>query len=716
MDARAGALAAQAEEAGLAAVRRQLNLLRRRRGLFVLTSLAVLIIGGAGALLLPARYDATAEVMIDPRREKVVDLPQVMQDLPTDAAAADSEVEVLKARPLAERVAAQLGLAHDAEFPGRSADPARAAVDALVRKITIVRVGFTYVIAITAKSASPEKAARIANTLVELYLRQQVEAKSLAARSASDWLNGRLGAQRAEVEAAENAVERYKAANGLMTLGDAQASTVTEQEIATLDGQMATTRGEKAEADARLAAAKVQLAKGGQGDDLGEVLNSQVVQSLRRERETAAKQVAEMRGRYGPRHPEMLKAERGLADLDQQIEQEIARLVSNLEVQARIADSRSAALAASLTDAKAALARSNGAAVELRELQRNLESVRSLYQSFLDRAKQTAAQDGMARTDARLVAVAKPPAKPAWPNRPLLIAGALVAALVAGAVAILLADAREDGLYDGEDAARRLELRCVGMIPDPARLSPGGKIDAPADLLLEQPLSAFTESFRALRSALLLAQTATPIHTLALTSALPGEGKTTTCLGLGRIMARLGASVVVVDCDLRRRTMSRLIAPGGAGLLDVLSGHIDLDQALRGDRVKGLFVLPLGDEAPAEDEIVESAAMDRLLETLRRRFRFVLLDTAPVLLVAETRALAAKADSVVVLARWGKTPATAVIEAVRLLKEAGADIAGVALTIADLRRAGRSAYTYAPDYYPFYRSPPPGAGRYAPAE
>jgi capsular exopolysaccharide synthesis family protein len=188
------------------------------------------------------------------------------------------------------------------------------------------------------------------------------------------------------------------------------------------------------------------------------------------------------------------------------------------------------------------------------------------------------------------------------------------------------------------------------------------------------------------------------------TSALPGEGKTTTCMCLGRIMAKAGAPTVVVDCDLRRRTMSRLLsAPPQAGLLEVLSGVADLDDALVLDAPSGLRLLPLGDEGLAGDDVLDSPAMTRLLETLRRRFRAVLLDTAPVLMVAETTLLAGKADAALFLTRWGKTPADVAASAVKRLEGAGVYVAGAALTQVDLRRASIDAYPYAADYYPFYR-------------
>ena len=175
-------------------------------------------------------------------------------------------------------------------------------------------------------------------------------------------------------------------------------------------------------------------------------------------------------------------------------------------------------------------------------------------------------------------------------------------------------------------------------------------------------------------------------------------------------MAMGGSPTVVVDCDLRRRAVSRLLSTSpNAGLLDVLTGRAELEAALVLDDASGLHVLPLGDEGAAADDALETPAMERLLETLRRRFRVVLLDTAPVLMVAETTVLAGKADAALFLTRWGKTPADVAINAVKRLEGAGAYVAGAVLTQADLRHVPSRAYPYAADYYPFYR-PEPAAG------
>ena len=699
--------------------RRQVAFLRRRLRLFLLILATGGVFSGAAVLAVPARYLATAEVVVDPHRQPMPDLHGQAVDPPFDTSAIDTEVELLKSRALAGRVADAFNLERDPEFsavsgagpvafflhPKPKATQRREAVlDRLERHLKVARMGFTSVIAVSVTSASPDKAASLANAFTSLYLQQQLDAKSTASRRASDLLNGKLGGLRAEVEAAQHAVERYKAAHGLMTLADSQGATTTEQEISNLDAQLVAARGQQADADARLAAASAQTAAGRPGDDLGEVLNSPVVQELRKQRDETSKQIAELQGRYGQRHPELLKAQRQRAEIDVELSQEIARVISNLKVQVQVARGHAAAIASAVAASKTQLAKNNNASVELRQLEQTLDAVRTLYQSFLDRFKQTLALDGMAQADARLVQPAKAPASAVVPNRPLLLAIGLTLSVLAGLVIVWAVEAREDGLYAPDDVETRLGVACLGLVPLVEKSWCGDDGVSPADFVTIQPLSGFAESFRTIKSGLLLTRSSGPIRTVAVTSALPGEGKSTTSMCLGRIMALGGSPTVVVDCDLRRRAVSRLLsAPPQAGLLEVLSGRVELEAALVVDAQSGLHVLPLGDDKAPADDILEAPAMGRLLEALRRRFRVVLLDTAPVLMVAETTMLAGKADAVLFLARWGRTPGDAAASAVKRLEAAGAYVAGGILTQADLRHVPSSAYPYAADYYPFYR-------------
>ncbi len=711
---------------------RHIALFRRRLRLF----LSVLILVFAAVMLvtlqLTPSYTAVATVMIDMRQHRVVDVQQVLSGLGNDPGTVDSEVEVLRSRTLAQKVVDQLDLIHDPEFNkrlkpktgplsalaslvshGPKPDPLDAesralVVDAVMKRLKVSRQGLTFVMNVAFQSESPQHAMQIANAFAERYLTEQLDAKFEATRRANAWLNSRLDGLRQQVDQAEHAVEVYKASNGLMGLGGPEGATITQQEISNLNTQLATARAQQAEADAKLATARQQMARGSTGDDVGEALNSPVIQDLRKQRAAISGQLADMSARYGPKYPEILKAQRQLNDLDAQIQAEIKRLISNLDAQAQVARQRTASLASSVAGSRGSLASSNIASVKLNELQRNAESVKTLYQSFLDRFKQTSADQGLEQSDARVVSPATVPNEPSFPN---LLLSAVLGFVLATATAVgilFVMEALESGIYTSEDVERTLNVPYMGATPQLASVLDANQKKtrvSPARFVVEKPLSSFSEAFRALKASLLTSRVGEKIKVIAITSSLPNEGKTTTSICLARVIALGGASTLVIDCDLRRRTVNRLFAEEPkVGILEVLNGVCTLDEALLRDEETGAYFLPVSKSSFTPKDVFSTPAMDKLIAEARARFDIVILDTAPVLPVADTRVIAPKADAVLFLAQWKRTPRKAVENALKQLQSVGAHVPGVALTQVDMKEQARSGYGDASYYYRAYRS------------
>jgi polysaccharide biosynthesis transport protein len=367
---------------------------RRRLGLFTAVAAVVCLIVLALMLGQPPVYTATASLQINTRKEQVVAGQAVLSALDAEAAIVDTEVEVLKSPQLAAQVVQTLGLIRDPEFNARlrsspltqhlsRATPAstdaeierQQVIDAVRRRLTVRRVGLTYSMAVSFTSEDPVKAARIANAFTDAYLQSQLTAKFDANAQANTFLGARLEDLRRQVEAADAAVSAYRIENGLLS---AQGATLTEQEISAYNQQLASARAQQAEQDARLRTARAQMAAGSNGDDVGEALSSPVVQNLRAQRAAISTRVADLSVRYGPLHPDMIRARQELSDIDAQIQAEIRRVVSNLDAQAQVARQRAASVQSSLDAARAALADNNAASVRLRELEGEAEAARAI--------------------------------------------------------------------------------------------------------------------------------------------------------------------------------------------------------------------------------------------------------------------------------------------------------------------------------------------------
>lgn len=687
-----------------------------------IVALAVFLAIFIPTLAEPKLYTATALVVLDQRQEQITSTQPVLANLPeNNSNVVDTEVEVIKSRQIAQEVMDKLNLDADPEFGG---DPQAAAaadrlarsvpegsavvygsdeqarrsavLDTLAGRLLVQRVALTYVISIAFQSEDPRKAARIADAFANQYITDQLEQKFDARREAGAWLGNKLAEMQGEVQRAEAAVEQYKIANNLVT---SPSGTLTEQEVSQYNQQMADARTQQAEAEARLGAARSQMASG--ADAAGGALDSPLLRDLRSKRAEVTAKIADYSARFGSKYPDTVSANRQLADIDAQIKAESQRVLSDLQAQAIVARQRAASISGSLNSARGVLASSGRASVGLGELERKADSVRTLYESLLTRYNEVSSEAGIERADARLASKAAIPSYPSSPNLPLMAALALIAAMGAALLAVAAAEFLDTSLGTGDEVERRLGLPHLGSIPDLVSL---GTTEQPHNYITSRPLSAFAEAFRSLRTTLLYGRPGAP-KIVAIASALPGEGKTITAVCLAKSAAQAGDKVVVVDCDLRRRRLSTSLGiTPKAGLVEVLTGEADLNSTLVYDNPTGVGVLPLTGEKVTPEDLFGSEAMSNLLKELASQFDLVVLDTAPVLALADTRALVSHVDAVVLLARWRKTPQKAIEHAIRLLRGAEGRIAGVMLSQVDVNQQKSQGYGDAAFYSGAYEN------------
>ncbi len=714
---------------------RLMILFRRRRRLFLATVLVVFSCTAYFMLSGPSRYAATATLLIHEHAQDVLHLnaltPQDAEEqaLVTDSSAVDTQVEVLRSRALASQVVDQLRLERDPEFnsalhtPGLVArllgrttpdDAAQTSqlqhervVNALMSGVDVRRIGLTYAISVTFTSVNPAKAETVANAIVQTYLTQGLDTKVDDSSTAASWLSDRLGQLRQDVQNADAAVEQYKIANNLMS---AAGATLTEQEISNVNNQLAQARADEAAQDARLATATQQIAAGSNGGDVAEALNNPVIQALRSQQAQASAQLADLQARYGDKHPDILKAKRSLADLNVQIQTEIQRVLSNLKAQSEAARTRTASLEATAAQTRGSLATNNRALVRLNELQSNDDAAKGIYEAFLARYKEALAKQGVQSPDARIVSAAKLPTNPQWPNKKLGFAIALVLGALSGAGAVAVAELLRQGISTGIEFEEVCDLPSLAELPTLAstiKRARIGRLD-PVAYIVAKPLSRFAEAFRNLRAAIATCRPGTVVKVVALTSALPGDGKTTTAICLGRTAALAGVRVLLIDCDVRQRSVNKMLSIDPAcGLIEVLSGTCSAADAFVRDSQTELVVLPVAKAAFTPRDLFGAANMGRLLGELRRDFDFIILDTAPVLAVADTRVLCPYADAVIMLLKWRSTARKAVISALKALDTPDTYIAGGLLTQVNLReqaRIGEGSGAYERAYKKYYVS------------
>ncbi len=698
-------------------LRRLWATLRRYRVIFALVFLLVFLAALMHALTATPVYTATSSVMIDDRHHNVTpDQQQVLSDLPDATGVVDTEVEIMRSRALAGRVVDALNLTADPEFnkalhkggfslfgrakPAATGDDERrrerdSSIDNLIKRIQVERRGLTYVINISVTSVSAAKSAILANTVADRYLTAQLDAKFEATQRANRWLQGRLGALRSDVTNAEQSVASYQSSKGLL---QATGSNLTEQRVAQLQASESSAAADLAEKQARLNTARQQIASGGTGQDLGEALNSPLIKDLRVKLSDAIHTQQVLLAKYGPRHPDVIAQENTQKQIESDIQGEVNRIIASLQSDVNASSQRTAAIRSDLGQAQGSLASNKSAEVGMNSLQMNADAQSAVYKSLLDRFQQTSVQDGSLQSDAQVVSPAQIPLKPSSPNKPLDISLGVIFGLLAGVVTVVGMEMWSGEVRTSEDVEKMLGVPSIGSVPT----TKGATNLAPPQYLVDTPLSAFAESFRQLRAALRRADLDSPVKTLAVTSALPGEGKSTTSMCLARSIALGGQKTIAVDCDLRRRTLHTMLAiKPSVGLLEVLAGTAKLEDAIIIDEPSGCHILPLTASKFTPRDVFGTQAFAKLVAYLKANYDFVILDCAPVLAVADTRTITEVVDGVLVLVQWQKTAARAVKYAISAVESVGGKVLGVALTKVNLK--AQAAYGYGDSGY-YFRS------------
>lgn len=714
----------------------------RRKGTLVGVTLIGTIIAMLVVNQMTPRYSASATVMVDPRESRVVDVEAVISGLPADQETIESEIQVLTSRGLAERVAQKLRLFNDPEFnsrlrpvskwatwkgylsPGRyipddvkelfssgekppplSEEQALeiervAIISGLLGAISVERVGRSRVIGIYATSQNPATAAKIANTLADLYIVEQLEAKFEATRRATEWLNERLTGLRASVQNSEQAVERYRRTSGLV---EGRGVTLTSQQASELNSELIVARSKRAEAAARLQQVERLLRSSDSLDSVAEVLNSPLIQQLKGQEAEIQRKAAELSQEFGEKHPKMINIRAEVVDVRRKIGAEVKKIVQGLRNEVAVARARENEMQTSMRSIEAKVAGLNQRQVQLRALEREAKANRALYETFLSRFKETNEQQEFQRPDARIISSADIPGSPSAPKKNALIAIAFVLSAAAGLALVFVLESLDKGFRSMDDIEGTTGVAALGLVPVLSGLALKGK--EPQEHILERPNSAFAESVRALHASILLSNVDSPPKTVLLTSSLPSEGKTSLSLSLARLVARTGNKrVVIIDCDLRRPLVHRHLKMDiGPGLVQLLADEVSMEDVLRRDEPSGAYVLTAGGTPANPTDIITSEHFARLLNNLKSAFDLIVIDSSPVLAVSDSRILSRMVDKTIFVVRWAETRREVVRLGLKQILEAGGDLAGVVLSMVNVKKHSRYGYGDSGYYYGRYR-------------
>jgi succinoglycan biosynthesis transport protein ExoP len=664
----------------------------------------LLLAGVAGVIFLvvtPPTYIAQTKIVIGTQKAQFVQQQSLFADAPVDSAQMESQIQILQSKPIAASVVQKLKLADDPEFAsppvgliGRAfqvftnptaaeppaepkADATETAIATLMDRLTFQRVGFSFLIEISARSRSPEKSAQIANAVADAYIDNQQEFKHQANRTASTWLQERLQQLSEQTAAAERAVVQFKQQNNIVS---ADGKRIDEQNLVNLiNTRLVDARARTSDALARLTRIESILSSWNRNATLdasvSEELTSPILTNLRQQYLDLSRREGEYSAQYGRDHHAVVNLRNKLRDLRTSTFDELRRIAETFKSDAAIAKQRQAEVEKELAQAISYSQTANNAQVRLRELESTAATYRSLYESFLQRYMGGVQQDSFPIAETRVISLASPLTVNVKPKRLPVLALSLMGGIALGVGAGLLRDLMDRVFRTSAQVHSLLQIPCIAMVPLlkksastqlrrrrqlPTKASDRRTVARDASVfwrVVDAPLSVFAESIRSIKLATHCYGTGSNNRVIGFTSALPNEGKSTIAAAVAQLTAQGGSRVIIVDCDLRIPSLSRRLAPDATvGIAEVISGAQSLEETVWRDPATNLFFLPAVKKAPQfSSEVLESELTKRLIDKLRASFDFVIVDLPPLVPIVDARAAAHLVDCMILVIEWGRT-------------------------------------------------------------
>ncbi len=707
-----------------------LLILRKHQWLVLSFLLTVVTIVSIATFRMRPVYIAKATIEIDRENANILpfqgaDSYDYMMDLDNYI---ETQSKVLTSETLALQTIRNTGLAANPEFSsggvpseaiatGSLANQKRPPeVAAFLGSLSVKRVPSSRLMEVSYESTDPVMAARILNAHLENFKSQNIQSRYEATLEATRFLTGQLNELKLSVKQSEDARINYERQNQIWSVDD--KSNITTQRLGDLDKQLTDAQGETLKKQALY-----EYAKAGDIDAVPEIRADALLQDLQRRRADISIQYTESLAQYGPNFPKVQRLQAQMKEVDDQIARESKGIVLQLESDYREAKQKEELIRQALEQQKAETNDMAEKLVQYNILKRESEANKSLYEGLLTKLKEAGISEGLKSSNIRVVDPAMIPSYPARPAKARNIALAFLVGLVGGIGLALLREYLDNTVKTPDDVETLARLPSLAVVPafgdsggSKRRMGLFGRAasnghEKRIELVAQHlPKSQMSEAFRALRTALLLSQPDRPPQVILVTSALPREGKTTAAANLAVTLAQLGDKTVLVDADLRKPGVGRLLNLGTgkyAGLSSYLAGVSTLDLVtVPHPAIPNLAAIPTGPLPPNPADLLSSHRLADAIAELRTKFKFIVIDSPPIMAATDAVILSVQADGVVLVVRSGETPKEAFTRTRDLLVSVKSRLLGVVLNAVDAS---------APDYYYSYRYYPYSYG-YGPQE
>lgn len=679
--------------------------LNKRKWKIILFAITVAAVATAVVFSIAPSYRSTTTILIESSRQKITSVEEVYSGVSANREYFQTQAEILKSRDLAIATIKALKLWEHPDYDPRLAkkpfwsefittteetkpvwneDTLAAAVyPAFEKGLDVELVRLSQLAKISFTSTDPKLAASVPTKLAEMYIESDRDARMQMAQTAAKWLNERLGGLRQKLDTSEKALQQYREANGIISLGKeaqggaaAQISNTTEQLIA----------AKMKRAEAENAYRQVSNVKNGDYSSVPAVITNPQVSEAKKQEAEAERKVSELSQRYGTEHPRMVQAEAELRAARANSKRQIDAVVGSLRQSYQAALGTEQAIEGVLGQARGTVSTLNRKEVQLGVLEREAAANRQVYESFVERAKETSAAQDLQSAIARVMDKAAVPDKPIKPKKAQIILMACLLGLLTASAASILLDRLNNTINGSDDVERLLGYPLLTALPllGKKQATDNGKI------VLQDPKSIYAEAIYTARTGVALSSIDSKLRTILVTSSMPNEGKTSFATNLALSLASTRPTLII-DADLRKPGLARKLGlnPAAKGLSNLVSGNATLSECLQTVPDSKLVCISTGDIPPNSLEILMSKRFTDLLTQLNEQFEMIVIDGPPVTLVSDPLVLAPLCTNTIFVTRAQATPHPLAKRNINRLVQAGGKIMGITLSHLDFKKAER---------------------------
>ncbi len=672
-------------------------------GIAIACLLAAIVI----SLMITPEYRAQATIEVNPEGVQVVgkEMGEVQPTQMNQREFLNTQVGLLKSRSLAERVARSTNVANDPAVIDQEIASRQARESAAARmvqgSVAVELMRDSRLIGIAVEATDPELAAKLANAYADNFIQSNMERRYEATSYARNFLQQRIAAVKARLEQSERQLVAYAKAQGILTLAVDTGGTGSVRQEQSIDAAtLVQTNNALAQAKSDRIAAEQRYRQASGAQSRAAAIADPTVQALGQQRAALEAQYQQKLALFKPEFPEMVQLRNQIQSLDQQIARQRSSVSGSasgsLQADYQAALARESELQAKVNEGKAGLMALRERSIQYTILQREVDTNRSLYDALLQRFKEVGVAGGVGANVVSVVDRAETPTGPFKPNLPLNIMIGLFVGLLLGLGTAFSIEWIDDTVKTPDDVSTKLGLASLGVIPGV------GKGLAVREQL-EDPRSQVSEAYQSVRTALQFSTDHGVPRSLLVTSTRASEGKSSTALALAQTLANLGATVLLVDADLRKPTF-RGPSSTSQGLSSLLAGSDKIFDCIHPTQVERLFLLPSGPIPPNPAELLASGRFKEIIDEALTRFDHIVIDSAPVLGLADAPMLASSVEGTLMVIEAGAIRRAAALNAVNRLRASEARLMGAILTKFNALKVGYGygyGYGYGEDAYAY---------------